>query len=157
MAINSIVLKLPDEEFVVARLLKNPVDFKIALSHFYNMTDATSFEKLLSEHLQLAAEYIKATMALDIDKADDLEKKWYQNADDISSLLSCMNPYWSRETWQKMFYEHLGMVTDKAVYMINKNYDEGTNSQDLLEMGTLNMADIMYGGIIKQFPYKFYN
>lgn len=153
MAITSIVLKLPNEEFVVARLLQNPVDFKKALSYFYDIAIALNFEKLLTEHLQLASEVIKATMDGDTYKAADLEKEWYGNADEISTLLGSINPYWSSEVWIKMFYEHLGIVKTQALDMINKNYKEAVDSQDLLEIGTLEMADIMYCGIIKQFPY----
>lgn len=157
MAITSIVFILPNEEFVVARLLQNPQDFAKALSPFYGRANASIFGELLTEHLQLAAELIKAIMAEDNLKAEETEKSWYKNAREISSFLSSLNPYWSRRAWIKMFYEHLGLVKAEALNLINKDYKKGVKTQDLLEAGTLEMAMMMSDGIIRQFPYCFIN
>lgn len=55
MTIISIVFGLPDEDFVVKRLLRNPLDFAHALRPFYGDMIASRFGQLITEHLTIAA------------------------------------------------------------------------------------------------------
>lgn len=155
MAITSIVFKLPNEEAVVNRLLENPKDFASFLANFYGEEKASEFEHLLTEHLVLAAELFKAIMAKDKDKAKEIRDKWYKNAEEISIFLSEINPFWSREVWEEMFFDHLRFVEAIGVNLINGIYEKAIEAQDLLELEILEMADIMIEGILKQFPCEF--
>lgn len=155
MAVTSIIFKLPNEEFVVNRLLQNPVDFAIALNPFYGDRVSCNFAELLTEHLMLAAELIKAIMDGDNTKATTIEIRWYENGKEIAALLGCINPFWSREAWTMMFFEHLGFVKDMAMDMINKDYESNIKTYDKLEKGALEMADMISEGIIRQFPCRF--
>lgn len=154
-AITSIVFELPNEEAVVNRLLQNPVDFAITLSLFYGDKIASSFAELLTEHLMLAADLIKAIMAGDNFKVQAIEKRWYENGEEIAELLGSINPCWSRSKWQSMFFEHLGFVKAMPVYMIDGDYEASVATYDALEKEALHMADMMSTGIIRQFPRKF--
>ena len=155
MAITSIVFKLPNEDPVINRLLRNPRDFAAFLSNFYGEEKGKEFGELLTSHLVLAAELLKAIMAKDEKKAKEIRTEWYKNGEEIAIFLSQINPYWSREVWQEMFFEHLGFVEDIGVNLINGNYEEAIETQDLLELGVLEMADVMIEGILKQFPCQF--
>lgn len=155
MAITSIVFGLPDEEFTVKRLLRNPTDFAHALRPLYGDMIATRFEKLLTDHLTIAAELVKAAKTGDSQKAADIEKRWYKNADDIAALLGRINPYWSEEDWRKMLHEHLAFVKTEAVDMLNKDYQKSIDTYDKMEIQILQMADVMAKGIIAQFAYYF--
>ncbi|MFA5523525.1 MAG: hypothetical protein WDA24_04130 [Tissierellales bacterium] len=155
MAITSIVFGLPDEDSTVKRFLRNPTDFAHALSPFYGNIVAAGFEKLLSEHLTIAAELVKAAKAGDSQKAADIEKRWYKNADDIAALLGSINPYWSEESWREMLHEHLVFVKAQAVSMLMKDYQKSVDTYDKMEIQILQMADTMANGIIGQFAYYF--
>ncbi|WIV12666.1 acetylglutamate kinase [Proteiniborus sp. MB09-C3] len=155
MAIISIVFGLPDEDPTVKRLLRNPTDFANALRPFYGDIIATRFEKLLTYHLTIAAELIKAAKAGDSQKAEDAEKRWYKNADDIAALLGYINPYWSEKNWREMLHEHLAFVKAEAVYMLNKEYQKSIDTYDKMEIQILQMADMMAKGIICQFACYF--
>lgn len=122
MAITSIVFKLPNEEAVVNRLLENPKDFASFLANFYGEEKASEFDHLLTEHLVLAAELFKAIMAKDKDKAKEIRDKWYKNAEEISIFLSEINPFWSREVWEEMFFDHLTVSTLLYYHFINLPY-----------------------------------
>lgn len=156
MTIISIVFDLPDEGFVVKRLLRNPLDFAHALRPFYGDVIASRFGQLLTEHLTIAAELVKAAKAGDSQKAEDAERRWYKNANDIAALLGRINPYWSEEIWRNMLHEHLRLVKAEAVYMLNKNYEKSIDAYGKNEIQALEIADIMSKGIINQFPYCFY-
>jgi hypothetical protein len=80
----SLVFGLPITDSVVARLLRNPVDFERALQPFYGDRIAAAFRDLLREHLVLAADLVKAVKAGNNEAAAEAERKWYANADAIA-------------------------------------------------------------------------
>lgn len=154
-AITSIVFSQPDEEFVTRRLLRNPKDFADALRPFYGDSIASKFSVLLTEHLVIASELVKALKAGLTKKAKEAEKRWYQNAKDIAAFLAQINPYWSEESWRAMMFEHLRLVTAEAAGMLRGNYQASIDATDENEEHVLEMADMMTDGIIMQFPEQF--
>lgn len=155
LTIISIVENLPDVELVTKRLLRNPKDFENALEPFYGNRIASEFNSLLTSHLTIAADLVKAAKAGDSKAAAKFEKEWYANADEIASFLGSINPYWPREEWRKMLYEHLSLTKSEAVDLITKKYKESIEVYDKIEMQALEMADMMAEGIIKQFEGIF--
>lgn len=153
--ITSIVFNQPDEEFVTRRLLRNPKDFGDALRPYYGDSIASKFSELLTEHLVIAAELVKAIKAGLTKKSKDAEKKWYQNAKDIAAFLAEINPFWSEENWKAMMFEHLRLVTAEAAEMLRGNYQASIDATDQNEEHVLEMADMMINGIIMQFPEQF--
>ena len=153
MAITSMVFGLPDEDLVINRLLQNPVDFANALKLFYGDKMASKFSDLLKDHLVIAAQLVKAAKAGDNKSATEAEKKWYENANEIADFLNYLNPFWSKESWKVMLHEHLALVKAEAVAMLSKDYAAGIKVYDKIESQSLEMADMMSQGIIKQFSY----
>ncbi|NFD76192.1 acetylglutamate kinase [Clostridium botulinum] len=155
LAIMSIVAGSPDQDLVIARLLRNPKDFEAALRPFYGDKVAAEFSKLLTDHLVIAAELVKASKAGNTNAAADAEKRWYENADQIAELLSRINPYWHLEAWKAMLHEHLALVKAEAVAMLTSDYKRSVSIYDEIEAQALEMADTMAEGIIEQFPERF--
>lgn len=153
--INSLAMNLPDVNPVINRLLRNPKDFANALRPLYGTKTADTFDKLLTEHLTLAADIVKATMAGDNVTATKSERLWYKNVDDIAELLGSINPYWSVNSWKNMLYEHLGLVKEEAVAIINKRYANGVAVYDRIEPQAMGMANELTRGIVRQFPQMF--
>ncbi len=155
LAIISMVFNLPDVELVTQRLLRNPKDFEAALIPFYDGKAAARFSDLLRNHLVLAADLVKAAKAGDKNVAAQTEKQWYDNARDIAAFLASINPYWSRQEWEKMLFDHLALVKNEAVFMLTKEYQKGIDLYDEMERQAMMMADTMTEGIVKQFPGRF--
>lgn len=155
MAIMSLVFDLPDGEVVTQRLLQNPKDFAALLEPFYGDQIATKFSDLLSEHLVIASDLVKAAKAGDTASASAAETKWYANADEIAAFLASINPYWSEDNWKNMLYEHLGLVKQEATDMLTGKYAESIATYDMIEMQALAMADMMTYGIVRQFQSLF--
>lgn len=156
MTINSIVFSLPNERQTTARLLRNPKDFADAFRLFYGDTIASKLGDLLTEHLVLAAQLVKAAKADNGPEADAIERKWYDNADAIANLLGMINPYWTVEEWRAMLYEHLRLVKAEAVDLLRGNYQAAVDDYDEAEAQALIMADTLSSGIIMQFPERFH-
>lgn len=153
MAFSSIIFKTPDEKEVINRLLKNPMDFAMFLRTFYGDKVGFRFRELLTEHLQLAADLVRATMAGDTARAEAIDKRLYENADEISYLLASINPCWHYVDWRKMFYRHLDLAKLMASQMINGNYRESIDTYDIFEKEVMIMADMMAEGLLRQFPH----
>ena len=147
----SLVFGLPITDSVVARLLRNPVDFERALQPYYGGRIAAAFRDLLREHLVLAADLVIAAKAGNNEAAAEVERKWYTNADAIAVFLGRINPFWSKEQWRMMMRRHLDLVIAQAVNMLTGNYETSIAAYDENEMHILTMADVMAEGIIKQF------
>jgi hypothetical protein len=130
------------------------MDFEHALKVYYGDRASSVFRNLLTEHLVVAADLIKATKAGNTNTAAEAERKWYANADSIAAFLARTNPYWSQEHWRRMLHQHLGLVKAEAVYMLNKLYEESVEAHDEIELQSLGMADVMAEGMILQFNIK---
>ncbi|MDK8183926.1 acetylglutamate kinase [Paenibacillus sp. UMB4589-SE434] len=155
LAVNSIVGRQPDEKETIARLLRNPDDFAAALKPLYGPAAANKFAELFGEHLTIAAELVKALQAGNTSAAADAKQRWYANADDIAEFLGTINPYWSKEEWRKMLYEHLELLSSEVSSRLAGKYAENIAIGDQIQLQALEMADMMTSGIVQQFPMAF--
>ncbi|WP_218033964.1 acetylglutamate kinase [Paenibacillus koleovorans] len=155
MTIISIVSGLPDEAVVTKRLLRNPIDMANALQPFYGQAFAARFGQLMTEHLTIAAQLVKAAKAGKKEEAAKLEKDWYHNADQIAALLAQVNPYFNEQDWRRMLHEHLRLVKEEAVLRLTGDYVKDIANYDVIVKQALEMADSMSAGILMQFPHVF--
>ncbi len=110
---------------------------------------AMTFQKLLTEHLLTGAGFLNAIKARDTKAAKEEREKWYANSDDISSFLQHSNPYWSKNTWQSLFYSHLEMIELDFIQLLSGKYTDSINQYDAMQDEAMQMADYMAFGIIK--------
>lgn len=155
MAMQSMIQDLSDAQSAANRLAQNPKDFEIALQTFYGEEVSENFSNLLNEHLSLANEYVTAVKAGDTAAADDVERRLYQNADQIAAFLGNINPNWSAEEWKNMLHDHLALLKEDICNMLSGNFEDSIGTFTDIERGALEMADIMALGIVKQFPQYF--
>lgn len=151
MVIISIAADSPDLEPTTNRLLRNAPDFARLFNHFYGVRIASEFESLLTDHLVIAAELVKAAKAGNSNATADAEKRWYTNADEIVHFLNCINPNWPVEHMRAMWYEHLSLTKSEAVARLNNDYKKDIEIFNQVEKEALMMADDFSNGIIRQF------
>lgn len=154
-AIMSIVLGLPDVDPVTKRLLRNPKDFEAFFKPYYGSRVASGFSDLLTEHLTIAADLVKAAKAGDTKAAAQAESKWYDNADELAAFLSGINPYWDKNEWERMLHEHLRLVKQETTDLLGENYTKAISTFDEIQKQAMEMADLMLFGLYNQFPEKF--
>ncbi|MCE5284454.1 MAG: hypothetical protein LLG02_01200 [Pelosinus sp.] len=155
MTIISIAHCLPDLDFTVKRLLRNPKDFEVLFRHFYGDEKAREFAALLKAHLVIASELVKAAKAGDSRAAARIEADWYKNADEIAAFLSSINANWSEEELKTMLHEHLVLTKDEAVARLSGRFARDIAIYDEIEQQALDMADALTAGIVEQFPDMF--
>lgn len=151
MVIMGIVYDLPDLEQTTNRLLRNAPDFGRIFNHFYGNRAAAEFERLITDHLVIAAELVKAAKAGDSTAAANAEKRWYENAEQIACFLNHINPNWSVSDMKQMWFTHLALTKKEAVTMLNKDYAKSIAIFNRIEKEALMMADEFSNGIMCQF------
>ncbi len=147
----STAAELADLEPVTDRLLRNPTDFAIVLKNFYGFEKAKEFESLLKDHLLIAASLVNNTKNGNTDAVNEDRKRWFKNAEDITAFLNKINPYWQIRQFRPLFYDHLKMTEEEAVYRLNGKYSSDIAIFDTIESHALQMADFMAYGILNQF------
>lgn len=155
LTIMAIAAGSADVDAVTRRLLRNPADFARALEPFYGGEIAAGFERLLTEHLVIAAELVRAAKAGNNQAAADAERRWYMNADQIAAFLGRINPFWSESEWRAMLHQHLALTKTEAVDILTEQFEAGVTIFDETERQALMMADTMTRGIVRQFPRRF--
>lgn len=106
---------------------------------------------MLTDHLLIASQLLNAVKAGNTEAADTQRKLWYANADSIAEFLSQINPYWDKNTWQSMMYDHLRMTEEEMGLVLTGKFADSINQYDMIQSQALKMADGMAFGMIKQF------
>jgi hypothetical protein len=146
---------LPGTDQAVKRLLQNQVDIGNAIKPYYGEDAGKKLTELLTPHITISAEVVKAAKAGNTVDLDEANKKWYANADAISEFLSKANPHWELTDLKVMMHDHLKLTTDEATQRINKDYVADVVAFDKVHLEILKMSDMLSDGIVKQFPAKF--
>lgn len=147
----SIISKLNDIEVVTNRLFENPRDFANVFKIYYGDIIADEFENLLREHLSLTIALINSYITSNSSAIQELEKQWYENANQLALFLSNINPYWDKQMLQNVLYYHLDLTKDEILKRLNGQYAADVYLYDFIETHTHMIADIMANGIINQF------
>ncbi|WP_367568231.1 LysM peptidoglycan-binding domain-containing protein [Lacrimispora sp.] len=155
MAMQSMIMELPDAQPVSDRLMQNTEDFAEVLESLYGSDAAASFAGLLNEHISLANEYMTATREGNTTAAAGIEGQWSENADQIANVLSNMNSNWAEEEWRNMLSDHIELLKRDASDMISGNFADSINTFADIEGNALEMADAMAQGIVAQFPQYY--
>jgi hypothetical protein len=151
--IMSAIAGLPEQQKVLERLLKNQDDIGNAYKPYYGEAAGNKVAALLREHIIIAGQLVEAAKTGNQPAAAKLNRQWHRNADDIARYLSKANPYWNENVLKDMLYTHLKLINDQVVFRLKK--DAEIKAVDVNEEHMLHFADILSGGIAKQFPKKF--
>jgi len=152
MLLISIAERLADLPEVTDRLLANPADISEIFARFYPAQAADEIENLLTAHLEIGAELITALRDKQDEKAAELSKEWYANADEIAKALSKINPYYEFEMLIDMLYTHLDLTAAQVKAHLAGKYKVSIDEFDEVEREVIAMADMLSAGIIRQFP-----
>lgn len=150
-----LVDNLPGFDQALKRLLQNQDDIGNAVGSYYGSDAGEKLTSLLHDHITISADVVNAAKKNDKKALDIANKKWYDNADEISVFLSNANPNWGVDDMKMMMHDHLKLTTEEAVARINKDYDGDIKAYDKVHDEILKMADMLSDGIIMQFPDKF--
>ncbi|MGN1327176.1 MAG: LysM peptidoglycan-binding domain-containing protein [Clostridia bacterium] len=151
----SVAESLADLEPTKARLLENPKDIADIFRKYYGNSIANTIERLLTEHLVIGGDLIVALKNGNQKLANELNTKWYKNADDMAEAFSRINPFYPREELRQMLYEHLRLTTSEVSNRLKKDYAADIRAFDMVQREILKMSQFFVNGIVRQFPNLF--
>lgn len=120
-----------------------------------DLSVANRIENLLTEHLSIGKDLIVALKNNSQRLANELNDKWYKNANEMANFFSSINPYYSREKLCDMLYDHLELTSDEVDARLKKDYKADINAFDKVQREVLNMSQYFVDGIVRQFPNLF--
>lgn len=151
----SVAESLADLEPTKARLLQNPKDVANVFRRYYGNNVANTIEKLITEHLVIGGDLIVALKNGNQQLAQELNTKWYKNADEIAEAFSSINPFYPKEEVRQMFYEHLRLTTAEVAARLKKDYAADIKAYDAVQTEILKMSQFFVNRIVRQFPNLF--
>jgi hypothetical protein len=146
---------LPGNVQAVKRQLQNQIDIGNAIKPYYGDAAGDKLTELLYTHVNTTTEIIKAAKTRDTSIINDVNKKWFANADEMVKFLHKLNPDWTTGDLKTMLNEQMKLTADEAGERLKKNYDADVIAFDKVQEGVLKMSDTLAEGIIIQFPKKF--
>jgi len=152
----SFAADLPDLEQTTNRLLQNQVDIGDAIKPFYGKAAARQLTDLLTTHITTAATLLQAAKDGDTDAFNAAKDAWYANAVDIARFLHEANPaQWPLKDLRTMMRDHLDLTLAEAADRLAGGFEQDIADYDAVHLEILQMADMLSGGIIAQFPDRF--
>ncbi len=149
-----LVDELPGTDQAVKRLLQNQIDLGNAMKPYYGEKAGSNLTELLTSHITISIEVVKAAKAGNKELLATVNKSWHLNADEITMFFANANPNWKFEDIKIMMDEHLKLTTNEAMQRINKDYEADVIAFDKVHEEILKMSDMLAEGISKQFPSK---
>jgi len=150
----SSIAGLPDLPAVTEQLLRNQDDIGAAMKLIYGQEAGRKLTVLLHNHVQIAADVVKAAKAHDGKAGEASQRRWRGNADDIAALLAGTNPHWNKQTLTDMLYKHLDLTTYEVTSRVRMDWRADiqayASGQEQIQM----FADMLSDGIIKQHTPK---
>lgn len=145
----------PDQAAAAGRLMKNQADIGAAVAVYYGTSAGDTLTALLTQHISIAVDLIKAAKTGDKPAQQQADTKWQQNGVDIADFLSKANPHWPRATLVELMRTHLSTTTAEVVARLSKDWAADVRAFDEVYRHVLMMSDALADGIVKQFPDKF--
>jgi hypothetical protein len=157
MVIVSFVGNLPNLQAEERVLLHNQVEIGNAVKPYYGTKAGNELTKLLKAHILGAVKVLEAAKSGNKHKLDQAEDAWFKNGRQIADFLHAADPkFLSRAAARKMMKVHLNQVIEQGVDELQGKYLADARAFAPYIHHILNMADMISGGIIKQFPGKFH-
>lgn len=156
LAIIDLAADAPDTGQTVDRLLQNQVDIGNAIKPFYGVDAGNQLTSLLTTHIVQAANIILDAKAGDTAGVNENVTAWYENANEIAAFLSAANPAnWPLSATQNLMKMHLDLTLKEATAQLTGDYGLSVSTYEEIHLEILEMADVLSGGLIAQFPAMF--
>lgn len=131
-----------------ARLLQVPYDSFQQMATYLGRERAMTYYNLVNQNVIIMVELLQAMQAKDNQKADALLVSWYHNADEIAEYMASINPYWTREQWQRLLYQDLQMTVNQALAMQVRDYTKSVQIFDQIRHHAILIGDYLAIGIM---------
>ncbi|MHB1153985.1 MAG: hypothetical protein ACYCWE_20835 [Eubacteriales bacterium] len=137
--------------FITKRTLENLEHFAYEFAKYYGFSKSRIFESILKDYYFTTEKLLKAIKAKDEETAKTAGLEMYRNADEIASFLAGVNPYWSKEVWQELFYNNIELIENDAKFRITRLCTTDIIDDELVMKQIMKLSDYMAMGLIRHF------
>lgn len=156
MVIVSFVGNLPNLGAEEQVLLQNQVDIGNAVKPYYGAAAGNKLTGLLKAHILGAVKVLVAAKSGDKTNLSQTVTDWFANGRQIADFLHAADPrFLSRSAARRMMNIHLTQVIGQGVDELKGDYAADARAFAPYIRHILDMADMISGGIIEQFPSRF--
>ncbi len=132
------------------RMLKNASDIASVFGSLYGNAVATRLERVLSEHYNTLFAMSEALATGDMETANVLNQRLYQQLDDVVEILGNANSNIDKAELQVLLYNFLSLTEEEAMLIFSRQYDESTAQYDRIYDQAMRIADYLGYAIIRQ-------
>jgi len=156
MVIVSFAGNLPNLASEERVLLHNQVEIGNAVKPYYGAAAGTKLTSLLKQHILGAVNVLEAAKSRNQSKLAHAETAWFANGRQIADFLHTADPnFLSRAAAREMMKIHLNQVIEQGVDELQGKYAADAHAFAPYIHHLLDMADMISGGIIREFPGRF--
>lgn len=156
MVIVSFAGNLPNLSAEEKVLLHNQVDIGNAVKPYYGTAAGNKLTKLLQAHILGAVKVLEAARSGNKQRLNHTVAAWFADGQQVADFLHAADPkFLSKSAARKMMKEHLNQVIAQGVDELKGHFGADAHAFGPYIRHILDMADMISGGIIRQFPSKF--
>jgi hypothetical protein len=144
-----------DADSAAGRLLKNQEDMGSAIVPYYGDGAGAKLTNLLKQHIMIAVDLVADAKKGDNDKFGTDDRRWTDNAGEISRFLAGANPNWPEKDVTDLLALHLQLTKGEVVARLTKDWNADVKAFDDIFTEIMVLADALYDGLVAQFPDRF--
>lgn len=148
MYLMSVDADAKDQQAVEERALQTADEITDAFARLLPLNVTRQLRNLLTEHVELTGEIIRALKSGNMENYDNLIKSWYANANQMATLLGGQNPYFGGRETRNMLLNHLDMTREEIEHQINGEYAQSIDTFRDVKNQALEMADFFARGLL---------
>jgi len=136
-------------EAVSERLYRIPLEIGNVLRLVFGAQSAEQFINLLSTHIITLENVITAQKNNESEAVTENVGRLYQNADEIATFLTQINPFWTQVQWRNLLYTYISLFFEVSNSLFTGEYERSVDAYDRLSYQTILIGDYMADGIIQ--------
>ncbi len=146
----STLFDLENKPYIERRMLRNATDISNVFRFLYGDAVAERIERILSEYTTTFFEMSDALAHQDMDTANKLYQRLFEQLDELVQVLGNTNRYIDKEELRVMLYDLLYLSQEEASQIYSRQYQESIDQYDEIYDQATRIADYLARAIIEQ-------
>lgn len=137
-----------DQRSIEERMLETADEINDVFADHLPVAVTRQLRELLMEHVELAADMIQTLKSDEQENYDEKIRAWYENANQIASLLARQNAYFDNRKTRNMLLNHLDLTRQSMEQQTAGRFGQSIDTFRDLESQTRAMADYLSTGLL---------
>jgi hypothetical protein len=156
LLINGTLGDLPYRDASLRRLLQIQNDIGNAIKPYYGEQAGNELAALLTEHVVICDDLLKAAKAANAQEFKATVARWYDNSDRTAEFLNNLDSEnWPLTETTIALRKYLDITLEGAMARWNSDFETNLAAQEKAQVQAIEIADMLSDAIIKQFPDQF--